>query len=532
MRKLMILAMVLAMILGLTPAYAADGSLKLTAEAPDSAGVMYVTLSLSGDITGDTMGLEFSYDKTVLEIVKSGCSWSAKGVLQDINTKRCEGVWAADKSKKLDGSICVLAFRVCSGVTFTSSEVTCSVVVKNGAKQVGEYSDTVTLQKECPHTYGEWTSLQLMGHTRKCTLCGQSQTKSHEWDEGTVTADPTNPGRNIRTRTCTVCKDTRQDYEYVEPTGTSEGRNEHTSPSETVPETTTHVPITMPPTSEEQTYPKPTQPAQTDPEPTTPTGSKPEPTIPTESKPGVTVPTESQPGQAMPTENRPETTTPGQNHPEPTIPTESRPEPTVPTENRPEPTVPTETRPQPTEEGKGEGDSPTAGMENTNPVNPGNPNPETPNTPQSGQIGTGTQQPGQSGNQQGTQQPSQNGNQQQNNTPQQGVIGPGYENPQQNGNPETQATQPGEDPHDHGDEQIGEVHGDHVHLPNGETIPQVIPAPNAPDTTKPGDTTGTEPVETEPAENNRNGLLLAVLLLVWAAAGGAYMVYRGRKKKK
>ena len=55
MRKLMILAMVLAMILGLTPAYAADGSLKLTAEAPDSAGVMYVTLSLSGDITGDTM---------------------------------------------------------------------------------------------------------------------------------------------------------------------------------------------------------------------------------------------------------------------------------------------------------------------------------------------------------------------------------------------------------------------------------------------------------------------------------------------
>lgn len=60
------------------------------------------------------------------------------------------------------------------------------------------------IEKLSEHTYGEWYKLDEMQHQHVCE-CGNKETTNHNWDEGTVTTEPTYIAKGVMTYTCENC---------------------------------------------------------------------------------------------------------------------------------------------------------------------------------------------------------------------------------------------------------------------------------------------------------------------------------------
>lgn len=237
MKKITVFLTILAIIAGMAlTAFAAEPKLQISDASAKPGDTVYLTVSLTEAVTGDTMGITYTYDRTVLEVVSSACTWEQKGVLQDFGSYDDSGVWTSGKSQEISGDICVLTFRVKSDVNFTGTDVACTLLVKNGSEKVGEFTAAARISAVCEHVYGDWQDAGEVGHSRGCELCGGTQTASHDWDEGTRTPDPENSGYDILTRTCGVCDAVR----------TSQVPGEQEGQIPTVPEGT-DPPVTEPP---------------------------------------------------------------------------------------------------------------------------------------------------------------------------------------------------------------------------------------------------------------------------------------------
>ena len=209
------------------------------------------------------------------------------------------GVWTSQSAAALEGTICVLAFRIKADADFTKTKVSCTLIVKNGTEQTGQYKAEATVKIVCDHSFADWEAEGNGLHTRKCENCGQSQTEPHQWDEGVIHVNPESSQQKVRIFTCSVCGATRQeDVEDTDPT----------LPTNPVAPTEPERPK---PTEPER--PKPTEPEETRPQPTEP--DRIEPTAPTlpqnpgqSQSPGQT----QKPGQ---TQNPTQPTNPSQQTP-------------------------------------------------------------------------------------------------------------------------------------------------------------------------------------------------------------------------
>lgn len=259
------------------PVLAAGSDLTMTDVSATADEPVYITVTLNKETTGDTMGIEYSYDTRHLEVVPELCSWSKKASVKDFGLKG-RGVWAAKSADKLSGSICTLAFRVKNGADFSETTVQCTLIVKNGTKQTGSYQAEATVTLTCDHTYSPWDNTQKGLHSRSCEKCGIGQTEPHSWDSGVLQADPKDSSKQIRLFTCTVCAATRSEAITTE----------ESEPQVPTPSTPTN------PQPTEPTRPQPTEPTR--PQPTEPTRPQPtEPVAPTQpANPQPTEPTNPQ----------------------------------------------------------------------------------------------------------------------------------------------------------------------------------------------------------------------------------------------
>lgn len=243
MRKFLVFMMTLALLgsCALT-GYAAQRSVEISdATAVGDNDIIFLTVSLKGESVGDTMGITYTYDEKVLEAVTEQCEWLKDGILSDFNINGEQGVWAARTAADLSGDICVLAFRVRSGVKLTNTEVKCDIVIKNGSQTVAELQASGNISGSCTHTYGDWTENGNSGHSRVCTNCGVGQSQSHSWDDGVLSEDSRDPSINHLTYTCAVCGATKTEEVSVEiepsiPVFTDPTEPEITEPEETLEE--------------------------------------------------------------------------------------------------------------------------------------------------------------------------------------------------------------------------------------------------------------------------------------------------------
>ena len=67
---------------------------------------------------------------------------------------------------------------------------------------------TEQIAKTTEHTYGVWTEVNTENHQRICA-CGEVETKTHDWNAGVITVQPTHTSFGERTYTCGKCSATK-----------------------------------------------------------------------------------------------------------------------------------------------------------------------------------------------------------------------------------------------------------------------------------------------------------------------------------
>lgn len=232
MKKLIVslLALLLLGALALT-GFAAENPMVLSSVEAAPGDLVYMTLSLTEPVVGDSMAVTYTYDTNILEPVPGSCSWEYKGVLQDFGKTNDAGVWAGKETVKLQNDICVLAFRVLDKAKLVQSTVTCTLIVKNSSQEAGRYIAEGTVYQQCEHEYGNWTDIGSLGHSRVCAKCHRQQTQSHNYDSGQDKTDAS--GATVKQFTCIDCRAYKQ--LRLDQAG---GKEEITfSPGTTVPNT-------------------------------------------------------------------------------------------------------------------------------------------------------------------------------------------------------------------------------------------------------------------------------------------------------
>lgn len=244
MKRIFFWVLAAALVLSLTATCWAAGEATLTSAKGGPGQTVYLTLELQKSVEASAVGVNCQFDETLLTAQPELSTWEREGLLFAFE-KDNMGVWAAEKPVDLKGKLCVLAFQVNDGVAFDSTEVTVTVVLKDGAAEKGSYTATGLITCECTHDYGSWESTGNLNHVRVCSLCGGKNTQNHSWDPGEKQTQ--SDGTTLLVRTCTVCK-ARTGVDVTEAEQESSGLlgaegvggdtadNDHGETSETMPD--------------------------------------------------------------------------------------------------------------------------------------------------------------------------------------------------------------------------------------------------------------------------------------------------------
>lgn len=206
MKKSIILAVVLVLLCNMAIAgYATQDGLVI-ADAPAVPGeVVYLKLCLTQAMRVDALGVTFTFDDQSLELVEEECSWAKQGVLQDFDRRKKAGVWADSKVTEFTGEVCTLAFRVITEKQYFDTTVSCTLVLKNGAEDVGRVQADARVFSECAHEFGGWTDKGETGHQHICRLCQTAALAPHSWKLDMTKVDPARPDVSISVFVCVDC---------------------------------------------------------------------------------------------------------------------------------------------------------------------------------------------------------------------------------------------------------------------------------------------------------------------------------------
>lgn len=182
---------------------AAETPLSVSDAKGGSGQTVYLAVTLDESVMANTVGITCQFDDTLLTALPELCRWEKISLLSAFEEGNV-GAWAGAVTSDMKGKLCVLAFQVKEGVAFSQTKVVCTVVLKDGAKEMGTYTAEGTVSCECAHDYGDWTSTGEVSHTRVCSLCGGKNTQYHSWDDGTEKAGEGN--MTTVTYTCLVCR--------------------------------------------------------------------------------------------------------------------------------------------------------------------------------------------------------------------------------------------------------------------------------------------------------------------------------------
>jgi hypothetical protein len=180
-KKILILisAVLLLTALSVLPAFAASATANVASASGNRGATITVSVSLSKATTVGSGGIELTYDKNVLELVKG--EWNVSGTsLATFNTTNNKGAFAYTSGTAISGKVFTATFKVKSNAAFGDSTVKMVLQLKDGSNaniSVTNNSGKVTVT--CKHSYTKWSSVNGTSHTRTCSICNQPETKNH-----------------------------------------------------------------------------------------------------------------------------------------------------------------------------------------------------------------------------------------------------------------------------------------------------------------------------------------------------------------
>ena len=185
MKKILILVLSALLVAALAiPAMAAGtASVSVSDSSVHQGDSFTVTVSVSGVESCRSGGIEVTYDSK-FELV-SGEWLISNATLADFNVSSKDGVFALDSAKKLSGKIFKMTFKVKKDAKFEAGNITIKLSL-NG--ESADITKTAKVTVTCDHKYGEWNKASDSKHSRKCSICGNVQSKEHTYDHDCDTA--------------------------------------------------------------------------------------------------------------------------------------------------------------------------------------------------------------------------------------------------------------------------------------------------------------------------------------------------------
>lgn len=186
-----------------TNCFGASNQITLSNTQAGPGQTVYFTLELHESVEASAIGVQCQFDATLLEAKPELSTWERNGLLSAFEEGN-KGVWASEKPEDLKGKLCVLAFQIKADAAFDTTEVICTVVLKDGSTEKINCTVKGVVTSQCTHNYGPWESTGSVNHIRTCSLCGGRNTQTHNWDSGVKETQPN--GKVFMVKTCTVCK--------------------------------------------------------------------------------------------------------------------------------------------------------------------------------------------------------------------------------------------------------------------------------------------------------------------------------------
>ena len=202
MKRIMMIALCLAMLLAMTVPASADGSVHLSVSASSNSAYrgdsITFYISASGGGSCESFGLLLSYDTSVFEYV-GGSSSVADAAISNMSSN---GLVASYSGTGVpSGEVGSFTLRVRSGAPVGTFSVSGTASVSGAGASASGTSVTVV----CNHSYGAWNKYSADDHQKVCELCGGTQEEGHGWNEGVVNVSPSCKEEGSKTYTCTVC---------------------------------------------------------------------------------------------------------------------------------------------------------------------------------------------------------------------------------------------------------------------------------------------------------------------------------------
>ncbi len=180
MKKVRIAILSMILLLGLAVPAMAVGSVGLTVSSATihRGDTFTVTVSVSGVGACRSGGIEVSCDS---QFELTGGDWLIDGaILSDFSVSSKDGVFALDSARTLSGKVFKLTFKAKSDAKFTAGSISVKLSLAGG----DTISHSVKVTVSCDHKYGSWSSTGDAKHSRKCSICGATDSQSHSYDHG------------------------------------------------------------------------------------------------------------------------------------------------------------------------------------------------------------------------------------------------------------------------------------------------------------------------------------------------------------
>lgn len=171
-----IVSCVLLLIMLAMPVFAAtSATLTLSQSTVYRGGTFEVTVKLSGAEQASGGSVRVVVDDA-LQVVEG--KWTISGVTGFFEADKNSGVFMYSNGKiNVNGNVFVLKLKAENNVAFGTYNIKVQLQI-NGEDVV----KTTTVKVICNHKYGNWTSAGNTKHSHKCSICGNTETENHTYD--------------------------------------------------------------------------------------------------------------------------------------------------------------------------------------------------------------------------------------------------------------------------------------------------------------------------------------------------------------
>lgn len=247
-----VLLSVFLVLFGAFSVFAKEPASVVISSVPDAkAGdTVTVTISVKDCPVASSIAIIPRYDNSSLEFV--GGKWLlSDALISDTKFDPASSIIYA-VATDINGDIMSLTFRIKDGISSKNLSVSCTIVIKSGSTAITTSVQAGTIAVACSHanttniaavpatckdtgftagvycndcdtyisghevipktdshTYGSYVKVDAVNHKRVCSVCGNVETEKHEWDNGTVTLQPTHTAFGEKMHSCLYCSATK-----------------------------------------------------------------------------------------------------------------------------------------------------------------------------------------------------------------------------------------------------------------------------------------------------------------------------------